>query len=169
MKFVLAFYGTRGDVEPGVAVMAVSCCVADDDVRMAVSPDLVEFVETAGPTCHSVRASMCVIWQDLNRDFWARFLRKFWKNFWRVRDLAGLLREEWHLFDQYWQEVSKTLTRHWRMQGGSAVHRRDRRRRLRGNVAEACDVPMSPCCMSFPHTAQRPARSRATGAGWPAR
>ena len=43
MKFVLAFYGTRGDVEPGVAV-GRELLRRGHDVRMAVSPDLVEFV-----------------------------------------------------------------------------------------------------------------------------
>jgi UDP:flavonoid glycosyltransferase YjiC (YdhE family) len=46
MKFVLAFYGTRGDVEPGVAV-GRELVRRGHEVRMAVSPDLVEFVMAA--------------------------------------------------------------------------------------------------------------------------
>ena len=47
MKFVLAFYGTRGDVEPGVAV-GRELLRRGHDVRMAVPPDLVGFAEAAG-------------------------------------------------------------------------------------------------------------------------
>ncbi len=55
MKFVLAFYGTRGDVEPGLAV-GRELSRRGHEVRMAVSPDLVEFVETAEAGGHGLRA-----------------------------------------------------------------------------------------------------------------
>ncbi|MCG7609083.1 glycosyl transferase [Mycolicibacterium sp. (ex Dasyatis americana)] len=139
MKFVLAFYGTRGDVEPGVAV-GRELLRRGHEVRMAVSPDLVEFVEAAGPAAIPCGPDVRV-WQDLNRDFWARFLRKFWKNFWRVRDLAGLLREEWHLFDQYWQEVSKTLMS--LADGADLLFTGVIGEEAAGNVAEALDIPFA--------------------------
>ena len=47
MKFVLAAYGTRGDVEPCVAV-GRELLRRGHDVRMAVPPDLVGFAEAAG-------------------------------------------------------------------------------------------------------------------------
>ena len=47
MKFVLASYGTRGDVEPCAAV-GRELLRRGHDVRMAVPPDLVGFVEAAG-------------------------------------------------------------------------------------------------------------------------
>ena len=47
MKFVPAFYGTRGDVEPGVAV-GRELLRRGHDVRIAVPPDLVGFAESAG-------------------------------------------------------------------------------------------------------------------------
>ncbi|AIY46641.2 GtfA-like protein [Mycolicibacterium fortuitum] len=81
------------------------------------------------------------MWQDLNRDFWARFLRKFWRNFWRVRDLVGLLREEWHLFDQYWQEVSKTLTS--LVDGADVLFTGVIGEEAAGNVAEGCGIPLA--------------------------
>src|SRR5277367_4118479 len=104
MKFVLAFYGTRGDVEPGLAV-GRELLRRGHDVRMAVPPDLVGFAEAAGPAAVACGPDVRA-WQDMNRDFWARFLRNFWKNFWRIRDLIGLMREYWQLFTQCWQEVS---------------------------------------------------------------
>src|SRR5690242_12117343 len=139
MKFVLAFYGTRGDVEPGVAV-GRELVRRGHEVRMAVSPDLVEFVTAAGPEAIACGPDVRV-WQDLNRDFWARFLRKFWRNFWRIRDLAGLLREEWHLFDQYWQDVSKTLTS--LADGADVLFTGVIGEEAAGNVAEGCGTPLA--------------------------
>lgn len=107
MKFVLSFYGTRGDVEPGIAV-GRELLRRGHDVRMAVPPDLVGFAEATGLTAVACGPDVRV-WQDVNRDFWARFLRNFWKNFWRIRDLKALLREDWQLFTQCWQDVSSTL------------------------------------------------------------
>ncbi|MDQ2637958.1 MAG: glycosyltransferase [Actinomycetota bacterium] len=108
MKFVLSFYGTRGDVEPGVAV-GRELVRRGHDVCMAVSPDLVGFAESAGPAAVPCGPDVRV-WQDVNRDFWARFLRKFWRNFWRVGELKDLLREDWRLLTHCWDDVSTTLT-----------------------------------------------------------
>ena len=47
MKFVLASYGSRGDVEPCAAV-GRELLRRGHEVRMAVPPDLVGFVESAG-------------------------------------------------------------------------------------------------------------------------
>ena len=47
MKFVLSCYGTRGDIEPSVAV-GRELLRRGHDVRMAVPPDLVGFAESAG-------------------------------------------------------------------------------------------------------------------------
>lgn len=107
MKFVLSFYGTRGDVEPGVAV-GRELLRCGHDVHMVVPPDLVGFAEEAGLAAVACGPDVRV-WQDVNRDFWSRFLRNFWKNFWRIRDLKELLREDWRFLTQCWQEVSSTL------------------------------------------------------------
>lgn len=47
MKFVLASYGTRGDIEPSV-VVARELQRRGHDVVMAVPPDLISFTESAG-------------------------------------------------------------------------------------------------------------------------
>ncbi|KUH94629.1 glycosyltransferase [Mycobacterium sp. IS-1556] len=103
MKFVLASYGTRGDVEPCV-VVGRELMRRGHEVRMAVSPDLVDFAESAGlaavPYGPDPRQ-----WQDLHRDFLTRLLRKFW----RVRDLIRLGREDWGMLGQIWEETNSTL------------------------------------------------------------
>ena len=49
MKVVFAAHGTRGDVEPCAAV-GLELLRRGHEVRMAVPPDLVRFVESAGLT-----------------------------------------------------------------------------------------------------------------------
>src|SRR5246127_1025473 len=55
LKFVLATYGTRGDVEPGAAV-GLELLRRGHDVRMAVPPDLIGFAQSAGAPPPALRA-----------------------------------------------------------------------------------------------------------------
>src|ERR1700731_3591906 len=73
LKFVLATYGTRGDVEPGVAV-GLELLRRGHEVRMAVPPDLVGFAESAGltpdvygPDSHTAQAKDISV--NLSKDF----------------------------------------------------------------------------------------------------
>ncbi|QRY49814.1 glycosyltransferase [Mycolicibacterium septicum] len=106
MKLVLASYGTRGDVEPCVAV-GCELLRRGHDVRLAVSPDLVGFAEAAGlPTVPY--GPDTAVWSDAHRDFWIRFFG----NFWKVRELANLWREMREIGEsvvQFWEEISTTL------------------------------------------------------------
>ena len=47
MKFVVAGYGSRGDVEP-CAAAALELLRRGHDVRMAVPPHMLGFIESAG-------------------------------------------------------------------------------------------------------------------------
>ena len=47
MKFVVAGYGSRGDVEP-CAAAALELLRRGHDVRMAVPPNMLRFIESAG-------------------------------------------------------------------------------------------------------------------------
>jgi len=104
MKFVLASYGTRGDVEPCAAI-GLELMRRGHDVRMAVAPDLVGFAESVGlaAVAYGPDARM---WQDLHRDFLTHLTR----NFWKIQDLIRLGRKDWELFTQCWKEISTTLT-----------------------------------------------------------
>ncbi|OBI47225.1 glycosyl transferase family 1 [Mycobacterium kyorinense] len=104
MIFVLACYGTRGDVEPGVAV-GRELLRRGHEVRMAVPPDLVGFAEAAGLAAVGY-ALDTQTWMDVHRDLWTRLFRSFW----RIQDLNRLRRELWELVSQCWGEASTTLT-----------------------------------------------------------
>jgi UDP:flavonoid glycosyltransferase YjiC (YdhE family) len=104
MKFVLASYGTRGDVEPCVAV-GRELLRRGHDVRMAVPPDLVGFAESAGLAAVAYGPD-ARRWQDVHRDLLTRLFR----NFWKVQDLIRLVREDWELFTQCGEQISTTLT-----------------------------------------------------------
>jgi UDP:flavonoid glycosyltransferase YjiC (YdhE family) len=104
MKFVLVSYGTRGDVEPSVAV-GRELLRRGHEVRMAVPPDLVGFAEAAGLAAVAYGPDLQAM-LDAHRNFWTRFFR----NFWRVRGLIRLWREAWEPRTQCWGEMSTTLT-----------------------------------------------------------
>ena len=70
MKFVLASYGTRGDIEPSVAV-GRELLRRGHDVRMAVPPDLVGFAESAGLAAVAYGPDTQAL-LDAYRNFWTR-------------------------------------------------------------------------------------------------
>ncbi|KUI06101.1 glycosyltransferase [Mycobacterium sp. IS-3022] len=103
MKFVLACYGTRGDVEPCAAV-GRELLRRGHDVRTAVAPDLVGFAESVGLPAVAYGPDARE-WQDLHRDVVTHMFRKFWK----VPELLRLVRRDRALFDQCWQDARTTL------------------------------------------------------------
>ncbi len=104
MKFVLAAYGTRGDVEPFI-VVGRELVRRGHEVRVAVAPNLVGDVEAAGlPAVAYGMDSQAVI--DTHRDFWTNLFR----NFWKIREVVRLWREIWEPGIESWQEMSAALT-----------------------------------------------------------
>lgn len=75
MKFVLAAYGTRGDIEPCV-VLGRELQRRGHDLAMAVPPNLVGDVEGAGLAAVAYGLdSQALI--DTHRDFWTSLFRNF--------------------------------------------------------------------------------------------
>lgn len=103
MKFALASYGSRGDVEPCVAI-GRELVRRGHDVHMAVPPDLVGFAEAAGPATVAFGPEVQPI-LDAHRSFWTYFFR----NFWRIRDLIRLRREIAQPVLERWEEICATL------------------------------------------------------------
>jgi UDP:flavonoid glycosyltransferase YjiC (YdhE family) len=103
LKFVLASYGTRGDVEPCVAV-GRELSRRGHDVRLAVSPDQVGFAESTGLAAVAYGPDTRR-WQEVHRNFLTSLTRKFWK----IQDLIRQYREDWQLLTQSWEETSTTL------------------------------------------------------------
>src|SRR5579875_453277 len=103
MKFVLASYGSRGDVEPCVAV-GRELLRRGHEVHMAVPPDLVGFAESAGPAAVAFGPDVQPI-LDAHRDFWTYFFG----NFWRIGDLIRLRREIAAPVIERWEEICTTL------------------------------------------------------------
>src|SRR6202043_1668323 len=103
MKFVLASWGSRGDVEPNLAV-GRELVRRGHDVCMAVPPDLVGFTEAAGATAGGFGPGAPAI-LDAQREFWTCFCSHPWRIRKLIRsriDIAGpLLRG--------WQAMSTTL------------------------------------------------------------
>jgi UDP:flavonoid glycosyltransferase YjiC (YdhE family) len=135
MRIVLTFYGTRGDVEPGVA-LGRELLRRGHDVRMAVPPDLVGFTEAAGlpavPYGPDVQA-----WLESTRNFWAYFFR----NFWRVRDVLAMFRESRKPGTQAWGEMSTMLTS--LADGADLLITGMSYQELVANVAEYRDIPLA--------------------------
>src|SRR5689334_7103506 len=104
MKFVLAFYGTRGDAEPGAAI-GRELLRRGHDVCMAVAPDLVGFTQSVGLAAVAYGPDSQK-WLDVHREFSTRLLR----NPWRIQELFELGREDWELLAQCRKEASRTLT-----------------------------------------------------------
>ncbi len=73
MKFVLACYGVRGDVDPGV-VVGRELLRRGHDVHLAVSPNLVGFAEAAGLAAVAYGLDSQPI-LDAQRDYWTCYFR----------------------------------------------------------------------------------------------
>jgi UDP:flavonoid glycosyltransferase YjiC (YdhE family) len=135
MKFVVACYGTRGDVEPSAAV-GRELLHRGHDVHMAVPPDLVGFVESAGLPAAAYGPDMQVM-LDAHRNFYTFFLR----NFWRIRKVSRMSREAWEPRLQCWEEMGTTLTS--LADGADLLFTGLVFEEVAANVAEYHDIPLA--------------------------
>jgi UDP:flavonoid glycosyltransferase YjiC (YdhE family) len=135
MKFALASYGTRGDIEPCVAV-GRELVRRGHDVRMAVPPDLVGFAEAAGPAAVAFGPDLQAV-LDAHRNFWTHFFR----NFWKIQDLIRLRREVVEPFIECWKEIITTLTS--LADGADLLFTGVNFEDAAGNVAEYYDIPLA--------------------------
>jgi UDP:flavonoid glycosyltransferase YjiC (YdhE family) len=104
VKFVLASYGGRGDVEPAI-VVGRELLRRGHDVRMAVPPNLVGFTEAAGLAAVAYGLDSQAI-LDLQRKYWTCYFRTPWK----LKELNRMGRETQEFAAQCWGEMTTALT-----------------------------------------------------------
>jgi UDP:flavonoid glycosyltransferase YjiC (YdhE family) len=136
VKFVLACYGSRGDIEPCVAV-GRELLRRGHDVRMAVPPDLVRFAESAGLTTVAYGPPDLQAILDAHRSFWTSFFR----NFWKIRDLVRLWREVWEPLNRCSEEIGTTLMS--LADGADVLITGMNFEDIAANVAEYRDIPFA--------------------------
>lgn len=134
MKIALASYGTRGDVEPSVAV-GVELLRRGHEIRIAVPPDLMTFARDAGldPVEYGpgIQAQL-----GQYRDLWSQWAGRFWRIDELVRACAGASR----IVTTQWSQMDVTLRS---LADGvdvlsSSVGYQD----VAANVAEFYDIPL---------------------------
>ncbi|WP_176704347.1 glycosyltransferase, partial [Mycobacterium malmoense] len=105
MRFAMASYGTRGDIEP-LAAVGRELQRRGHQVVMAVPPELVVFTESAGLTAAPYGPELHdFLDEDFLRNMWAEFFR----NIWTVRSPVRLMRKVWEPLIRHWGEASATL------------------------------------------------------------
>jgi UDP:flavonoid glycosyltransferase YjiC (YdhE family) len=135
MRFVLAMWGTRGDVEPCAAI-GRELLRRGHDVCMAVPPDLVGFAESAGLAAAAYGAEP-QRWLDTHRNF----LGSIFRNFWRILDLRRLWRDAAESGVSCWGEMSTTLMS--LVDGADLLLTGMAYQEAAANVADYYDIPLA--------------------------
>jgi UDP:flavonoid glycosyltransferase YjiC (YdhE family) len=135
VKFVLASWGSRGDVEPNLAV-GRELVRRGHDVCMAVPPDLVGFTEAAGVAAVGFGPEARSI-LDSHREFWTCFF----SHPWRIRELIRSRLEIAGPLLQGWQEMSTTLMS--LADGADLLFTGINFEDAAANVAEHYDIPLA--------------------------
>src|SRR6201997_3651996 len=131
MKFVLAAHGTRGDVEPCAAVGA-ELRRRGHEVRIAVPPNLVGFVESAG-------LSAVAYGPDTQAQVVA--VADFTHSAFKIQNPVNFARAARELFVEGWAEMSRTLTS--LADGADLLLTGQTYHGVVANVAEYYDIPVA--------------------------
>jgi UDP:flavonoid glycosyltransferase YjiC (YdhE family) len=135
MKFALASWGVRGDIEP-CAVVGRELLRRGHEVRMAVPPDQIGFVEAAGLTAVPYGLGTQAV-LGAYRNYWTSFFR----NFWRIKDLVRLRREVLEPISRCRREASTTLTS--LADGADLLFSSMNFEEAAANVAEYYNIPLA--------------------------
>ncbi|OJZ74051.1 glycosyltransferase [Mycobacterium paraffinicum] len=128
MKFVLAAYGSRGDVEPCVAV-GRELLRRGHDVQMAVPPDRCRFAESAGLAAAGYGPDTR---EQIHQA--TEFVR-------RVQDPMSALPQVTEQVTRVWAEKSTVLAA--LAEGADLLVAGMNEQRLAANVAESCGLPFA--------------------------
>ncbi|OBB68481.1 glycosyltransferase [Mycobacterium sp. 852014-50255_SCH5639931] len=129
MKVVLAAHGTRGDVEP-CAAMGLELLRRGHEVRMAVPPNLVDFVESAG---------LGAVGYGPDSDKQVNALADFHHRVFTLQNPINLVRDVRELFVEGWAQMSTTLTS--LADGADLLITGQTYHGVVANVAEYYDIP----------------------------
>jgi UDP:flavonoid glycosyltransferase YjiC (YdhE family) len=135
VKFVLASYGGRGDIEPAV-VVGRELLRRGHEVRMAVPPNLLGFTEAAGLEAVAYGLDSKPI-MDLQRKYWTCYFRTPWK----LKELNRMGRETEEFATQCWGEMTTALTS--AAAGADLLLTGLIFEQPAANVAEYYDIPLS--------------------------
>jgi UDP:flavonoid glycosyltransferase YjiC (YdhE family) len=130
MKFALASYGTRGDIEPCAAI-GRELQRRGHEVRVAVPPNLIGFVESAGlsAVAYGQRDSQ----QQLDEDFL--------HNAWKIRNPITLAREAMDPVREGFEELGAALKS--LADGVDLLLTGQLYQEIAANVAERYDIPLA--------------------------
>jgi UDP:flavonoid glycosyltransferase YjiC (YdhE family) len=129
MKFALAAHGSRGDVEPCAAV-GLELLRRGHGVRMAVPPNLVGFVESAGLAAVAYGPD-----SHLQPD------EDFSRNLWKIQNPIRLVRAGKEIATRGWADMSTTLTS--LANGADLLLTGQVYQEVSANVAEHYDIPLA--------------------------
>ncbi|OBS03254.1 hypothetical protein A9W98_10445 [Mycobacterium gordonae] len=131
MKFVLAVHGTRGDVEPCAAV-GMELQRRGHEVRMAVPPNLIGFVETAGLNGVAYGPDSGI---QINQ------VAAFVRNLTKAQNPLNLAQAGKKLFVEGWAEMGTTLKE--LAEGADLLMTGQTYHGVVANVAELHDIPLA--------------------------
>lgn len=137
MRFALASYGTRGDVEPSVAV-GRELLRRGHEIQMAVPPELVGFAESAGLAAVPYGPQ---VKDFLNEEFLRNMWRDFFRSAWTIRGPVKVVRRVWEPIIRYWNDVSGTLMSV--ADGADLLSTGLNFEQAAANVAEYYDIPLA--------------------------
>ena len=142
MKFVLASYGSRGDIEP-CAAAGLELQRRGHQVCTAVPPNLVGFIESAGlPAVAYGPDSQAALGTDFLQNFWEDFPGNFLKlqnPMKLVRETVAPLAAE--SFEKDWAEMSTTLAS--LADGADLILTGQSFPEAAANVAECYNIPLA--------------------------
>lgn len=137
MKFSLACYGMRGDIEPSV-VAGRELLRRGHDVRIAVPPNLVGFAEAAGLKAFPYGLDSRPL-VDAQREYWTCFFRSPWKG----KELDRLGRQIADFVTRCWTLEATTTTLTSLADGADLLIAGLGFEQFPANVAEYFDIPMT--------------------------
>lgn len=136
MNIALAVYGTRGDVEPALAI-GRELVRRGHSVRAAVPPDLFDLAESAGLVAVAYGPDSQLM---LSKEAGANLFGESTYRFWQINKIAQIFRDSWEDASQIRRELSKALV--LLTEGADLMLHGQLFEDLADNVAEYFGIPM---------------------------